>query len=316
MDELIARFLRHIREERGGSEHTGDAYGRDLLQFAAWLEERKPERLLRPSEIEPDDLRAFFADLFDWLKPSSLERKVSCLRSFFRFLALEGIVERNPALEIRLPKKDQRAPEIFTVDEIFTLLDGAFRETDPLTRRDRAIWELLYAGGLRVSELTGLNLESLSFDRREVRVWGKGGKERVVPVGEAAWRALSDYLSVRGELLSARGEGDPDALFLNYRGGRLTRRGVDQMLKKTLLRAGQGRTTHPHVLRHTFATHLLDGGADLRTIQELLGHRSLSTTQKYTHVSLDHLMAVYDRSHPRSGSASGPSAKPPTGDRS
>ncbi len=297
MEKLIRAFDAFLEAERGLSPNTRSAYRSDLLQFAAYCE--TDTGIDDASSVDLIHIRGFLADLFERISPASLERKVSALRSFFRFLVKRGIVENNPALGVDLPKKDRRAPEIFTVDEIFRLLDGAFGE-DALGRRDRAIWELLYACGVRVSELVGLSPEDVSFEREEIRVLGKGNKERIVPVGDKARKALSDYLPFREELLSAHPKwACPEALFLNYRGGRLTRRGVERVIDQTMLRIGAGRKIGPHVIRHTFATHLLDGGADLRTIQELLGHRSLSTTQKYTHVSLDHLMAVYDKAHPR-----------------
>ena len=304
MEKLIENFTRFLHVERAASPNTIEAYRRDLLQFGHFLADHYPKSRLseRIQAITADHVRAFLAEMFDYLAPSSLERKVSALRSFFRYLSRENLVASNPAELVDMPKKERRAPSMFTVDEMFRLLDSAFAE-DGLALRDKAIWELLYACGLRVSELVGLAPEDLSFERNEVRVLGKGRRERVVPVLGSAIEAVRNYLPLRQTLLDDNPRwACPEALFLNYRGGRLTRRGVERMIDQTLLRIGEGRKIGPHVLRHTFATHLLDGGADLRTIQELLGHRSLSTTQKYTQVGLDHLMAVYDRAHPRAGS--------------
>ncbi|RJO75429.1 MAG: tyrosine recombinase XerC [Myxococcales bacterium] len=300
MNAAIEEFLRHLAVERGASENTLAAYRNDLAQFAAHCADHG---LRDWAKVGDGDIREFLAALYDYLAPASLERKLSALRTFFQFLAKRGLCDGNPAQAIDMPKKPHRAPEIFTVDEIFGLLDRAFAD-DPLGARNRAIWELFYAAGLRVSELVGLSPDDLSFDRREVRVFGKGRKERVVPVLDRALAALRGWLPEREKLLAAHRQwACREALFLNYRGGRLTRRGVQQMIDRTMLAAGEGRKIHPHVLRHTFATHLLDGGADLRSIQELLGHRALSTTQKYAQVSLDHLMAVYDRAHPRARTA-------------
>ncbi len=298
MSDSIDRFLQYLQVERGVSGHTIDAYRSDLTQLTNYLfdVEGKSADLIR---ADVSLLRNFLAEIYDAIQPASLERKVSAIRSFYRFLVQEKRIEANPAEQIELPKKERHMPTVFTVDEIFTLLDGAFNE-EKLGLRDRAIWELLYACGLRVSELVGMNLQDISTERQEVRVQGKGNKQRVVPISETAMKTLLGYLPLRSKLLKDHPRwACPEALFLNYRGGRLTRRGVAHMIDQTMLRLGHGRKIGPHVLRHTFATHLLDGGADLRTIQELLGHQSLRTTQKYTHVSLDHLMQVYDRAHPR-----------------
>lgn len=303
MERLIDAFIEHLAVERGASENTLTAYRSDLAQFVSHLGEKSPRACSaeRLDDIDAGLIRDFLAELYDWISASSLERKLSALRSFFRYLVKLGHVKKNPAEELELPKKDKRIPGIFTVDEIFRLLDSAF-DDDRLGPRNRAIWELLYACGLRVSELVALSPEDLSFEREEVRVIGKGRRERVVPITKVALDALRDYLPFRTKLLASHPDhACPEALFLNHRGGRLTRRGVAYMVDRTMLKIGTGRKVSPHILRHTFATHLLDGGADLRTIQELLGHRSLSTTQKYTQVSLDHLMEVYDRAHPRAG---------------
>ena len=205
----------------------------------------------------------------------------------------EGVLENNPVELVSSPRRDRYLPKVLTVDEIFQLLDKGYG-SGLLALRDRAIFELLYSSGLRVGELTGLNLWDLDLGQGLVRVLGKGRKERIVPVGSRARQALGDYLQRRG------GPTDNQPLFLNHRGGRLSARSVERHLKRQLIQAGILKTASPHALRHSFATHLLDGGADLRAIQELLGHVSLSTTQKYTQVSVDRLLAVYDQAHPRS----------------
>lgn len=301
MNSHIPKFIRYLEVERGASENTLLAYESDLRQFAMFLIDldARFQDASRIGKIRATHLKHFFAELFDWLAPSSLERKISALRSFFNYLVEKNILEDNPALAIEMPKKSKKLPEIFTVDEIFRILDSAFA-SEKLGLRNRAIWELFYSSGLRVSELVGLDLHNLSMEKREIRVFGKGAKERIVPVSEPAMEALQHWLPYRTELLTKHPEeADEKALFLNYRGGRLSRRGVEKMVDNIMLSIGEGRKIGPHVLRHTFATHMLDGGADLRSIQELLGHRSLSTTQKYTHVSMDHLMDVYDKAHPR-----------------
>jgi integrase/recombinase XerC len=299
MNDQVADFLRHLEVEDNVSSNTLVAYSADLVQFAGWLRNRLPSGLANPEQIEAEDIRMYLAELSDYLAAASLERKASSLRSFFRYLLRQGYLTRNPAEEVELPRKPKRLPRVFTVDELANLLDSAF-DSDGLGPRNRAIWELLYACGLRVSELVGLSPLDISDERQELRVTGKGRKQRVVPISSVAMGALKSYHSLREKLLAAYPRwACPDALFLNYRGGRLTRRGVEQMIDRTMLAVGSGRKIGPHVIRHTFATHLLDGGADLRTIQELLGHSSLSTTQKYTHVSLAHLMDVYDNAHPR-----------------
>lgn len=306
MPTLIDRYLTELSVENGAAPLTCEAYGRDLRQCTAYLEQHAAslENETAVAQVTSDNLRAFLAELSDLLAATSLERKIAALRGFFRFAERHGYCSHNPALEIELPKREKHIPEVLSVDELFSILDTAFSE-DGLGPRNKAIWELFYSSGLRVSELAGLDMADLSQDRQELRVFGKGRRERLVPVSAPALRALAAYQPLRAKLLAARKspQADETAIFLNYRGGRLSRRGVELMIAQTLLTAGSLRKIGPHAIRHSFATHLLDGGADLRSIQELLGHRSLSTTQKYTHVSLDHLMQVYDRAHPRARKA-------------
>ncbi len=295
MDELLQRFDRHLAVERNVSEHTRSAYRRDLEAFCRFLtradsDESCADAIRRVDRIV---LRRYLALLHKTHSRSSIGRKLSAFRTFFRYLVREGVLNVNPGETVTTPRLEKYLPRVLSVDEASSLLDRTDGE-DSRALRDRAILETLYSCGLRVSELTGLNVENLELDAGLVRVLGKGRKERIVPVGRKAREALARYLAVRPSL-----QGD-EPLFLNQRGGRLTPRSIQRNLKDQLLRSGVLKKATPHSLRHSFATHLLDGGADLRSIQELLGHASLSTTQKYTQVSVDQLMAVYDRAHPRS----------------
>ena len=295
MNTWIIRFEEHLQLERNLSPHTLAAYGRDLREFQAFVLTQKGfqeagEGVL--ARIDQILLRRYLAQLHKKNSKTSIGRKLAALRTFFRYLVREGVLETNPGELIGTPRREKALPKTLSVDEAFALMDGGEGD-DLLALRDRAIVETLYSCGLRVSELTGLDVRGLDLDQGLVRVAGKGRKERIVPVGSKAVAALQAYLD-------ARGNPGPEApLFLNHRGGRLTPRSVERNLKRQLLQAEIPKNATPHSLRHSFATHLLDGGADLRSIQELLGHASLSTTQKYTQVSVDQLMAVYDRAHPR-----------------
>jgi integrase/recombinase XerC len=293
----INKFIDYISLERGASPHTCRAYRKDLELFATFLREKG-----LPSDAATIDhltIRLFLGHLYQEkrIKRTSVVRKLATLRTFFRYLNREGIIAKNPAKMVATPKGGKDLPHALTVDEAFRLLDAP-DVTNPLGLRDRAILEFLYSSGLRVGELTSLNLEDLDLVRGIVRVMGKGGKERMVPIGSKAVEALRSYLAHRDELL-AKGKSTTQYLFLNYRGGNLTARSVARMIKTYRLHGGITKEATPHTFRHSFATHLLDAGADLRGIQELLGHASLSTTQKYTHVSSAKLMEVYDRTHPR-----------------
>lgn len=296
MDRLIARFCRHLEIERNLSPHTLRAYRQDLTSFYRFLKEEAGEKVSSsPASVEHVDalvLRRYLARLHKRNRKATIGRKLSAVRSFFRYLVRQGELAVNPAETVATPKREQYLPKVLTVDEVFALIKAA-DGGDPLTVRDRAILELFYSSGLRVGELEGLDVGHVDLRDGLVRVRGKGDKERIVPMGRPARQALGRYLAERGV------PGREQPLFLNYRGGRLSSRSIERNLKKWLLRAGILKDASPHALRHTFATHLLDGGADLRAIQELLGHASLSTTQKYTQVSLDRLMEVYDRTHPR-----------------
>ena len=319
MQAAIAEYLGYLKGERDASAHTLRNYGVDLAQFLAYLRER-PGGGTDPHPASVDELavRGFLARLHgEKLARSSVARKLATLRSFFRFLCRQGVLSANPAALVRAPRLPVRTTPHLSVDEAFQLLaapatrltapTGRLRkDTGALVQRDRAILELFYASGLRIGELTGLGREQVDLQQGLVRVLGKGRKERVVPVGRTALGALRSYLEVRGTLQRQEGP----ALFLNVRGGRLSARGVSQVVLRHLVASGLGKKITPHGLRHSFATHLLDAGADLRVIQELLGHARLSTTQRYTHVGLDKVMEIYDRTHPR---ARAKDPRPPTG---
>ncbi|NLV24695.1 MAG: tyrosine recombinase XerC [Deltaproteobacteria bacterium] len=293
MEKLVERFLNHLRVERNASPHTVSAYAGDLSGFAEFLEKHSRDAPVDVTAVDVLMLRRYLAQLHRDTRRSTMHRKLSALRSFFRFLVREGVAASNPAELVSSPRRERYLPQTLTVDEIFHLLDQNYG-TGTLSLRDRAIFELLYSSGLRVSELTALDTWDVDLDQGLVRTLGKGRKERIIPVGRRARQAIADYLQRRG------GPVENQPLFLNHRGGRLTSRSVERILKQWLIKAGILKKATPHALRHSFATHLLDGGADLRVIQELLGHASLSTTQKYTQVSVDRLLTVYDQAHPRS----------------
>jgi integrase/recombinase XerC len=293
MQAWIDRFQQYLAVERNVSKHTCAAYRRDLAEFREFLAGHGGVDAAVLSRIDHLLLRRYLAELHKRNQRTSIARKLSALRTFFRYLVREGVLTANPAEVMATPKRNRYLPKTLSVDEASALMERGHGVTT-LALRDRAILELLYSSGLRVSELTGLNVEGLDLRENLVRVLGKGNKERIVPVGAKAHAALAAYLEARGLV------GDEAPLFVNHRGGRLTPRSVQRHLKTRLLKAGVLKDISPHALRHSFATHLLDGGADLRAIQELLGHASLSTTQRYTQVSVDQLMAVYDKAHPRS----------------
>jgi integrase/recombinase XerC len=297
-DDAVERFLAYLRDQRRVSDQTLRAYRGDLEQFGGYLAEERPGgKPPGPEGIETIDVRGFVARLSrSGLGKSSLSRKLSTVRSFLRHAVREGRLEVSPAESIRSPRVPRPLPRTLTVDEIFNLLERIDAD-DPASARDRAILELLYAGGLRVSELVALDQDDVDLPGMVARVLGKGGKERMVPFGRSAAGALRRWYQ-RSMPLRAKGSA-PQAVFLNLRGGRLTDRSVRRILDRRLREAAIHARLSPHALRHSFATHLLGGGADLRAIQELLGHSSLSTTQRYTHVSTDALMRTYDKAHPR-----------------
>ncbi len=291
LTEQIAAFCAYLETERNVSPHTLSAYGRDLKQLAEFVGREKGEGA-QARDVDHLLLRRYLALLGKNAQKTSIGRKLAAIRTFFRFLLRRGIIARNPAELIATPKREQRLPFHLDIDQATTLVEAP-ADDQKHALRDRAILELLYSSGLRVSELTGLDIGDLDLSGGMVRVLGKGGKERIVPVGSRAVEAIRAYLILRGELAGS------GALFLNTRGERINRRGVARIVDAHVLRIAAFKRISPHVLRHTFATHLLEGGADLRAIQELLGHASLSTTQKYTHVGIDRLMEVYDKAHPK-----------------
>jgi len=298
---LIARYLEHLEYERVVSSHTLRAYGSDLERFIQFLARDffdKGIDEIHPQDIDPLAVRSFIASLAkNGVGKRSQARCLSALRGLFRFACREGTLASNPAASVRSPKQPTRLPRHLRPGEVETLLDAA-RGDDPLSHRDLALLELLYASGLRVGELTGLDWDDLDLEARTVRVLGKGGKERMVPFGRPAAVALQEWLDSWEEVRGSS-SGTEAPVFLNYRGGRLSSRSVRRILDRHVNSAALAAGVHPHTLRHTFATHLLEGGADLRTIQELLGHSSLSTTQRYTHVDIERLLQVYRQSHPR-----------------
>jgi integrase/recombinase XerC len=294
MTDPIEQFLRYQAVERGASPHTLRGYRSDLDQFRCFLSERKVQRI---EHVDARLLRRYLAWLYEaGLSRASIARKLAAVRSCLGFLTRRGRLDKNPAREVATPRLPKKLVSFLLVDETQELLDRPPARS-VARRRDQAILELLYATGARVAELCGLDVPDLDRSRGTVRVRGKGGKERIVPVGDAALRAVDAYLALRGE--------DDGPLFRNFHGGRLTVRSVHRIVRASARAAGLTRRVSPHTLRHTFATHMLDAGADLRLIQDLLGHSSLSTTQRYTHVSADHLMRVYDASHPRALPAGG-----------
>jgi integrase/recombinase XerC len=294
MNREIAEFLDFLRHEKNASPHTVAAYGRDLRQVAAYLKERE----IRWDKTGNVVLRGFLAELHEKKrKKTTIGRKLAALRSFYDFCVRKKWIAENPARILATPRAEKRVPSFLSEDETAELLDLP-RSAAPLDLRDKAVLELFYATGIRVSELVGIETADIHFGERLVRVRGKGRKERIVPFGHKAREALEAYRRARPEL--AAGAEGGEAFFLNYRGGRLTARSVQRMVRKYIRRTAVARKISPHSLRHSFASHLLGRGADLRVIQELLGHASLATTQKYTHVDLQQLLTVYKKSHPRS----------------
>jgi integrase/recombinase XerC len=294
----LGDFEKHLRDERRVSEHTLRNYLSDLEQFASFLASAMPG-VRRPEEVDTLALRTYLGYLHQkGISKASVMRKLAALRTFFRFLHREGRVASNPAKALHTPRQVRKVPRVLSEAESVALVEAPPSPEDHSLAglRDRALLELLYATGMRASEVVGLDMERLLLSDRIIRVWGKGRKERVVPFGEPAARAVEAYLAARPDA-GALGPASP--VFCNLKGGRLTSRSLQRIVEKYLKIAPMDKDASPHTLRHSFATHLLSRGADLRAIQELLGHESLSTTQKYTHVAASHLKAVYDSAHPR-----------------
>ena len=303
MDELLQRYINYLRYERNASPHTIRNYESDLLQFRDYLKGADSDAKIDVAAIDALRIRGFLSLLFEReKKKSSIGRKLAAVRAFYKFLAKEGVIAANPAATVSTPKLDKTLPRIMTEEEMNNFLNRvaeAVPRGEPVMRRDRAILELLYASGLRVSELAGLDLRSINYGDGMLLVRGKGRKERIVPFGSKAKQALEEYLPIREKVLMEVRKTGQTALFLNTKGARLTTRSVDRLLKKYVLTFGPNVKVSPHSMRHAFASHLLTEGADLRSIQEMLGHKSLSTTQKYTQVSIKQLIDVYDKTHPK-----------------
>jgi integrase/recombinase XerD len=301
-EHLVLDFLAYLEFERGLSRNTLDAYRSDLLQFGRFLEERERSAL----EAEPGDVAEFLEALARGgaerapASPATIHRKSACLRSFYRHLRRDGLLESDPTATLSTPRRSRKLPQVLTRGEIEKLLSQP-RGTEPASLRDRALLELMYACGLRASEAIGLELMDVDLHEGVLRARGKGSKERVVPIGQAALRALRIYLE-RGRPALVKG-GSEAHLFVNFRGNQLTRQGLYKIVRRHALTAGLADRMSPHTLRHTFATHLLAGGCDLRSVQEMLGHADVSTTQLYTHLSSERLKDVYFRAHPRASAS-------------
>ena len=302
---LIDSFLESLVTEKGYSDHTCRAYRNDLQDFFSFLAEaqasgslhQKRSHNITPQQIDAVMLRGYLSFLHRKHEKTTIARKLSAIRSFYKFLVKKGIILENPAEFILTPKQNKTIPVYLSVDEMFRLLDSI--QTDTLLGvRNRAIFEMLYSSGIRISELAAMNIADVDFSAAVVRVFGKGRKQRIVPVGQKALMAIKAYRT-QLQKQADRETVKSGPLFLNRFQKRLTPRSIARILKKLVSAVGLLTPISPHALRHTFATHMLDAGADLRAVQELLGHKSLSTTQKYTHVSIDRLMETYDKAHPR-----------------
>ncbi|MEW6671051.1 MAG: tyrosine recombinase XerC [Thermodesulfobacteriota bacterium] len=310
LNTLIRSFVESLSTEKAYSENTCRAYLRDLEEFSAFVSEKRhldghangAEGNVSVCRVDGLMIREFLGILHKKNQKATVARKLSAVRSFFRYLVKHGALQENPVDAILTPKQDKTLPTYLPVDDMFRLLDSIDTKS-LLGLRNRAIFETLYSCGLRVSEIAGMNLSDVDFGAGVVRVLGKGSKERIVPIGQkavASIRSYRDRLDAETNAKSGRGRLKNDGpLFMNKNFGRLTARSIARILDKTGLACGIATPVSPHALRHSFATHLLDAGADLRVVQELLGHKSLSTTQKYTHVSIDRLMETYDKAHPR-----------------
>jgi integrase/recombinase XerC len=295
VEEAVADFLRHLRE-KNSSPHTIKAYTGDLANFSAYSGSRGWK------QIDHIGIRGFLSQLYEkGLSKTSVARSLAAVRSLYRWLAQEGVVDQNPAKLVATPKLPKKLPRVPTIEEMNSVLDGNMPETAAFPERDRLMMELLYGCGIRNSELTGINLDDIRLSAEAILIRGKGKKERYVPFGDSVKTALPAYLKVRQTLLSEACK-NSNALLINQRGGRLTTRSVGRIIKKIAVSKGLSPDVHPHTLRHAFGTHMLEEGADLRAIQELLGHERLATTQRYTQLSMKHVLQVYDRTHPRAKS--------------
>jgi integrase/recombinase XerC len=290
--KAVVDFLRHLRE-KNSSQHTIKAYTGDLANFSAYAGSRNWK------QIDHIAIRGFLSQLYEkGLSKTSVARSLAAVRSLYRWLAQEGEVDQNPAKLVATPRLPKKLPRVPTIEEMNFVLDGNMPETAAFPERDRLMLELLYGCGIRNSELTGINLDDIRLSAEAILIRGKGKKERYVPFGDSVKGALPPYLQVRQTLLSETRK-NSNALLINQRGGRLTTRSVGRIIKKIAVAKGLSPDVHPHTLRHAFGTHMLEEGADLRAIQELLGHERLATTQRYTQLSMKHVLQVYDRTHPR-----------------
>ena len=288
----VADFLRHLRE-RNASPHTIKAYTGDLANFAAYTGSRGWK------QIDHIAIRGFLSKLYEkGLSKTSVARSLAAVRSLYRWLATEGVVDQNPAKLVATPKLPKKLPRVPTIEEMNSVLDGQMPETAAFPQRDHLMLELLYGCGIRNSELTGINCDDIRLSTEAILIRGKGKKERYVPFGDSVKVALAAYLPTRQTTLAEARKNTP-ALLINHRGGRLTSRSVGRIIKKIAVAKGLSPDVHPHTLRHAFGTHMLEEGADLRAIQELLGHERLATTQRYTQLSMKHVLQVYDQTHPR-----------------
>jgi integrase/recombinase XerC len=298
MHEALAEFLRHLSLEKNASAYTIKSYREDLNQALEFFREKAGVRVKEPRQVSTRHVRAYLAWLHEQrYSKATIARRMAALRSWFRFLCRQGLIEANPADGLRSPRQDKKLPHFLSEEELNRLLEKP-PTGKPLGIRDRAILETLYSAGVRVSELTGLNVEDVDVDSGLAVVRGKGKRERLVPLGRPALAALKRWLTWRDEMAKKKSRTSP-AVFLNKNGSRLSSRSVGRLLEKYLALAGLDPRTSPHTLRHSFATHLLDRGADIRSVQELLGHRSLGTTQIYTHVTTNRLKESYHQAHPR-----------------
>jgi integrase/recombinase XerC len=292
VEHAIAKFLASLRQ-RNASLHTIKAYTGDLGNFAAYVGSRTWR------SIDHLTIRGFLSHLYEKdLEKASVARALAAVRSFFRWLAQEGVVEQNPAALVSTPKLPKKLPRVPTIEEMNTVLDGQMPEVASFPERDRIMFELLYGCGIRNSELIGINLDDIRLSSEAILIRGKGKKERYVPFGDSVKSALAIYSPARQQVL-AECKKNTTALLINQRGGRLTTRSVGRIIKKIAVAKGLSPDVHPHTLRHAFGTHMLEEGADLRSIQEMLGHERLSTTQRYTQLSMKHVLQVYDQTHPR-----------------
>jgi integrase/recombinase XerC len=288
----VSDFLRHLRE-RNASRHTIKAYSGDLGNFAAYAGSRGWK------ELDHIAIRGFLSQLYEkGLSKTSVARSLAAVRSLYRWLAREEVVEQNPAKLVSTPKLPKKLPRVPTIEEMNSVLDGQMPDTAAFPERDRLMLELLYGCGIRNSELTGINLDDIRMSAEAILIRGKGKKERYVPFGDSVKIALTAYLPARRNILAGKRKNTP-ALLINRRGGRLTTRSVGRIIKNIAVAKGLPPDVHPHTLRHAFGTHMLEEGADLRAIQELLGHERLATTQRYTQLSMKHVLQVYDQTHPR-----------------